>query len=114
MDWIRDRNERADGRVVTGSGGDLTPRAAARPTVASTKERSNTRKETPMAMSMSSLLIHSHAVSSDVRAALEAAEHAPVEIRAVARKDAARLLVRESTIDCRDARELVDLAPGSC
>jgi hypothetical protein len=67
-----------------------------------------------MALSMSSILIHSHAVSDDVRAALEAAELAPAETRAVARKDAARLLVRESTLDCRDARELVDLAPGAC
>lgn len=67
-----------------------------------------------MAMSMSSILVHSHAVSTDVRAALEAAEHEPAETRAVARTQVARLLVRESTIDCRDARELLDLAPGAC
>jgi len=67
-----------------------------------------------MAMSMTSILLHSHAVSSDVRAAIQAAELVPVETRAVALKNAARLLVREATIDCRDARELVDLAPGAC
>lgn len=67
-----------------------------------------------MSMSMSSILVHSHAVSADVREALQAAEHAPAEARALARKRAASLLVRESTIDCRDARELVDLAPGAC
>jgi hypothetical protein len=67
-----------------------------------------------MALSMTTILLHSHAVSSDVRAAIQAAELAPAEGRAVALKNAARLLVRESTIDCRDARELVDLAPGAC
>jgi hypothetical protein len=67
-----------------------------------------------MAMSMTSILIHSDAVSSDVRDALQAAELAPVENRAGARKAVARLLVQESTLDCRDARELVDLAPGAC
>jgi hypothetical protein len=67
-----------------------------------------------MAMSMLSILVHSHAVSPDVRDALHAAELAPVDQRAVARKAAARLLLQESAIDCRDARELVDLAPGAC
>lgn len=67
-----------------------------------------------MAMSMTSILIHSHAVSSDVRDALQAAELVPAENRAGARKAAARLLLQESKIDCRDARELVDLAPGAC
>jgi hypothetical protein len=67
-----------------------------------------------MAMSMTSILIHSHALSPDVRDALQAAEVAPVENRAGARKAAARLLLQESAIDCRDARELLDLAPGSC
>lgn len=67
-----------------------------------------------MAMSMTSILLHSHAVSSDVRDALQAAEHAPTESRAGARKAVARLLLQESSIDCRDARELVDLAPGAC
>jgi hypothetical protein len=67
-----------------------------------------------MAMSMTAILLHSHAVPSDVRDALHAAELAPVEHRAVARKQVARLLVQQATLDCRDARELVDLAPGAC
>jgi hypothetical protein len=71
-------------------------------------------KEALMAMSMTAILLHSHAVSSDVRDALHAAEIAPLERRAMARKQAARLLVQEATLDCRDARELVDLSPGTC
>ena len=67
-----------------------------------------------MAMSMTSILIHSHAVSSDVRDALQAAERVSADNRALARKQVARLLVMESTLDCRDARELVDLSPGAC
>jgi hypothetical protein len=80
----------------------------------STKTKAISGKETQMALSMTAILLHSHAVPSDVRDALHDAELAPVESRANARKQVARLLVQQSTLDCRDARELVDLSPGAC
>jgi hypothetical protein len=64
-----------------------------------------------MAISMMPLLIHSEAVSPDVRAALKAAVLSPPESRPAELESAARLLYREGTLDCRDVRDLVGLAP---
>jgi hypothetical protein len=89
-------------------------RSRAPETLVLPSQNGEAKRKIAMAMSMLSLLIHSHAVSTNVRNALNAAELAPVEQRAVAKKAAARLLLQESSIECQDARELLDLAPGSC
>jgi hypothetical protein len=64
-----------------------------------------------MAISMMPLLVHSEALSTEVRAALRAAVVASPEARAAQLETAARLLYREGSLDCRDARDLVGLAP---
>jgi len=65
-----------------------------------------------MAISMMPLLIHSEAVSKEVRAALRAAVVAAPESRAAELETAARMLHREASIDCRDIRDLVGLVPN--
>jgi hypothetical protein len=113
MDSVRRRNGRALRRVLYGDGRRAEcPQGF--PIFPIEDEEGTKGKEALMAMSMTAILLHSHAVSSDVRDALHAAEIAPLERRAMARKQAARLLVQEATLDCRDARELVDLSPGTC
>jgi hypothetical protein len=117
MDSIRRRNGRAFPRVFQDDGHGAMAFAFVafpfRPHPIDERE-GNKGKETLMAMSMTAILLHSHAVPSDVRDALHAAELAPAENRALARKQVARLLVQQATLDCRDARELVDLSPGAC
>ena len=61
------------------------------------------------------LLVHSHAVPWAAREALKAARIAAPEQREAELESAARVLYRETELDCTDARELVGLAPaGSC
>jgi len=67
-----------------------------------------------MAISMMPLLIHSPAVSPEVRAALKAAHHSPPEQRRAELETAARLLYREVALDCRDVRDLIGLTPQPC
>jgi len=55
------------------------------------------------------LLIHSDAVPDGARAALKAALVAPPEHRQAELELAARVLFRETELDCRDVRELVGL-----
>jgi len=64
-----------------------------------------------MAISMMPLLIHSEAVSAEVRARLKAAVLSPPELRPAELERAARLLHREASIDCRDVRDLFGLGP---
>jgi len=54
--------------------------------------------------------MHSHAVPQGVRQALMTAETAPPEQRQAELTSAARLLYAETTLDCRDVRELVGIA----
>ncbi len=67
-----------------------------------------------MSLSMSSLLIHNQHVPASVRAALKAAHAAPANERTQELQSAARLLFEETSLDCADVRELVDLAAGDC
>lgn len=64
-----------------------------------------------MALSMMPLLIHSEALSHEVRTALKAAAIASPEARSAQLETAARLLYREASLDCRDVRDLVGLGP---
>lgn len=68
-----------------------------------------------MSLSVAPLLIHSTDLSLDVRETLQAAY---AEEQPAARTDllatAARLLHRETELDCADVRELVGLPGGSC
>lgn len=68
-----------------------------------------------MSFSMGSLLIHSDGIPPGARDALRAAHRAGGgERRGEMLESAARVLHRETGLDCRDARELVDLAPDGC
>jgi plasmid stability protein len=64
-----------------------------------------------MALSLMPILIHSEAVSAEVRAVLRAAEASPPEKRRAELEAAARLLYGQFRLDCRDVRELVGLGP---
>jgi hypothetical protein len=66
-----------------------------------------------MALSMMPILIHSEAVSAEVRAVLKAADASPPERRSAELEAAARLLHGEVRLDCRDVRDLVGLGPKS-
>ena len=65
-----------------------------------------------MAFSLAPLLIHSESVPSSAREALRSASAAPAEQRKTALVSAARILYRETSIDCRDAMEIVGLQAG--
>jgi hypothetical protein len=68
-----------------------------------------------MALSLTPLLIHSDAVPKNIRAALVAAADAPAEQRHAELASVARLLHAQTSLDCRDARELVGLdSNGRC
>jgi hypothetical protein len=68
-----------------------------------------------MSFSMASLLIHSEGVSPAARSELKAALDAPEESRAERLLSAARILHRETELECDEVRELVDLSPcGTC
>ena len=67
-----------------------------------------------MAFTMASLLVHDEHIPAAAREALRAASAAPPADRVELLESAARILHREIGVDCPDARELVDLQPGSC
>ncbi len=68
-----------------------------------------------MALSLMPLLIHSEAVSPEVRAVIKAADRSPADRRLAELEAAAHLLYREVTIDCRDLRDLFGLgSKGDC
>jgi hypothetical protein len=66
-----------------------------------------------MAFSLAPLLIHSESVPLKARQALLAASVGPSEQRKTALVSAARVLYIESSLDCRDALEIVGLQ-GDC
>jgi hypothetical protein len=63
-----------------------------------------------MGFSLAPLLIHSPAVPVEAQNALRAASFGPPERRAAALESAARVLFRETELECRDAIELVGLS----
>ena len=65
-----------------------------------------------MSMSMASLLMHSEQVPGEVRDAIRAAYEIPVDQRGAGLQSAARILHRETGLECRDVRELVGLPDG--
>ena len=67
-----------------------------------------------MALSMAPLLIHNDAVPARAREALQAAQLAAPEQKNAALEDAARILHRETSLDCSEARDLLGLPPGNC
>ncbi len=67
-----------------------------------------------MPFSLAPLLVHHEAVPHVAREALRAAHDALPEDREEMLEEAARVLYRETDLDCRDARELVGLPHGSC
>jgi hypothetical protein len=62
-------------------------------------------------MPVALLLIHGTLVPEPAREALRAAYEAPAEDRRALLESAARVLHRETDLDCRDVRELVGLDP---
>jgi len=67
-----------------------------------------------MMFSMTPLLMHSDAVPPSARAALRAAWQEPPERRDAALESAARVLYRETELDCGETRDLIGLPPGPC
>jgi hypothetical protein len=67
-----------------------------------------------MPFSLLPLLVHFDGLSPDVRTALEAALAAPDDERRHLLERAARKLGRDADLGCRDAAELVGLAPAPC
>ena len=68
-----------------------------------------------MPLSMTPLLMYSDAVPLDIRTALRAASSAPAERRHAELASIAKQLYARTSIDCRDARELVGLdGNGHC
>ena len=63
-----------------------------------------------MGFTLAPLLIHHEAVPQEARDALRAATLAPPEYRTEKLESAARILYRETDLDCADARELVGLS----
>jgi hypothetical protein len=67
-----------------------------------------------MAFNLLPLLIHSDMVPQESRDALRAASTAPSDRRDEQLESAARMLYRETGLDCVDVRELVGLNPCDC
>ncbi|MEO8904315.1 MAG: hypothetical protein ABI488_18275 [Polyangiaceae bacterium] len=65
-----------------------------------------------MAFSLAPLLIHSQSIPVSAREALRSASTAPAEQRRSALASAARILHSETSLDCRDALEIVGLQGG--
>jgi hypothetical protein len=63
---------------------------------------------------MSSLLVHHEAVPLAAREALRAAAAGHPDARLALLERAAGILYRDAGMECRDARELVDLSPARC
>jgi hypothetical protein len=69
----------------------------------------------PMSLSMAPLLMHSEQVPAQAREALRIAYEASPADRSARLESAARILHRETGLDCRDVRELVGLPKdGDC
>jgi len=66
-----------------------------------------------MGLNLSELLIHSEAVPRRARDALRAANLGPPEQRKAELESAARILLRETDLDWRDARDLLGLPQAS-
>lgn len=66
-----------------------------------------------MGLNLSELLIHSEAVPRRAREALRAASFAPPERRKAELESVARILLRETDLDCCDTRDLLGLPPVS-
>ncbi len=67
-----------------------------------------------MSISIASLLIHDDGVPASVRSAIRDALGSPEDSREPLLEAAARILYRETAVDCADARELVGLSAGCC
>jgi hypothetical protein len=68
-----------------------------------------------MSLSMAPLLMHSEQIPAEARDALRAAYEAPPEHRGAGLESAARILHRETGLECSDVRELVGLlGRGDC
>ena len=67
-----------------------------------------------MAFTLAPLLIHHESVPQEARDALRAASIAPPERRIEELESAARILYRDTDLECRDVRELVGLDAGPC
>ncbi len=67
-----------------------------------------------MSFSLAPLLVHNDAVPLLAREALRAAHAALPEEREEMLEEAARVLFRETDLDCVDVRELVGLSDGTC
>ncbi|MBS1150828.1 MAG: hypothetical protein H6Q89_2526 [Myxococcaceae bacterium] len=67
-----------------------------------------------MGFTMAPLLMHSDSVPPAAREALKQAYLGPQEHRDAHLESAARLLCRETELDCGEARELLGLPDGSC
>jgi hypothetical protein len=67
------------------------------------------RKARNMSISMAPLLIYSEQVPAEAREAIRAAYEAPPENRSARLESAARILHRETGLECGDVRELVGL-----
>ena len=60
-----------------------------------------------MGLSIAPLLIHDERVPEEARDALRAATTGPVERRSAALESAARVLYRETDLDCAEVRDLI-------
>lgn len=68
-----------------------------------------------MGFTMAPLLMHSDSVPAEAREALKRAHQGPEEHRAAQLESAARVLYRETELDCAEARDLVGLpSSGTC
>lgn len=67
-----------------------------------------------MSISIATLLVHDDGVPAAARAAIRDALGSPVPVRERLLEAAARILHRETDVNCADARELVGLAAGCC
>ncbi len=67
-----------------------------------------------MSFSLVPLLLHSPDLPANVRAALQAAQESDPDEREDRLVAAARLMHRETQLECADVRELVGLSAGGC
>ena len=67
-----------------------------------------------MSISLASLLVHDDGVPAAARAAIRDALGSSVLRRERLLEAAARILHRETDVNCADARELVGLSAGGC
>ena len=67
-----------------------------------------------MALSLLPLLIHSQDIPPQAREALRTAGAAPEEVRSAALEHAARVLYAETSLECDEVRDMLDLSSGPC